>query len=99
MLTMEIGMQLSAIVDKLDLKMPKVTKDTTQEALGADLMLQALSKVHRAKNEIYVLVSEIKGCTKEEAKKVNLVEFIRELMAEEGVTDFLSSAVNSQITE
>ncbi len=97
MITIEQGMKISAIIDKLDLKVPDPNKG--QAFFGADLMMQAVSKLHLAKNEIYSLVAEIKGCTVKEAKEVNLFEFIRELGETEGVKDFLSSAVTSQVTE
>lgn len=97
MITVEQGIKISAAIDKLGLKTPDSSKGQTY--FGADLMMQVLSKAHKAKDEIYDLVSEIKGCTKAEAKKVNLMEFIRELSETEGMKDFLSSAVTSQATE
>ncbi|WP_461369537.1 hypothetical protein, partial [Candidatus Darwinibacter acetoxidans] len=63
------------------------------------LMMQVLAKAHRAKTEIYDLVAEVKGCTVKEAKAVNLMEFIKELGETEGIKDFLSSAVTSQVQE
>lgn len=97
MITIELGMKISAIVDKLDLKVPDPNKG--QAFFGADLMMQALAKAHRAKVEIYDLVAEVKGCTVKEAKAVNLMEFIKELGETEGIKDFLSSAVTSQAQE
>lgn len=97
MITVELGMKISAIVDKLDLKVPDPNKG--QAFMGADLMIQALAKAHRAKNEIYELVSEVKGCTVKEAKEANLIEFIKEMGEVAGMKDFLSSAVMSQATE
>ena len=97
MITIEQGMKISAIIDKLDLKMPDPNKG--QAYFGADLLMQIVAKAHRAKNEIYGLIAEVKGCTEKEAKQVNLVEFIRELAETEGIKDFLSSAVTSQAQE
>ena len=97
MITIEMGMRISAIVDKLELKVPDPTKGQT--AFGADLMMQVLSKAHRAKEEIYSLVAQIKGCSAKDAKEVNLVEFIKELASTDGLKDFLSSAVASQAQE
>ena len=99
MITIEQGMKISAIIDKIGLELPTVTKDLTQEELGASLMFQVVSKAHKAEAEVYDLVSDVKGCTKEEAKKVNLLQFIQDLINTEGVQDFLSSAVTSQATE
>jgi len=97
MITIEQGMKISAIIDKLDLKVPDPNKG--QAFFGADLMMQVLAKAHRAKTEIYDLVAEVKGCTVKEAKAVNLMEFIKELGETEGIKDFLSSAVTSQAQE
>lgn len=97
MITIEQGMKISAIIDKLDLKVPDPNKG--QAFFGADLMMQALAKAHRAKTEIYDLVAEVKGCTVKEAKAVNLMEFIKELGETEGIKDFLSSAATSQVQE
>src|SRR5690554_570174 len=97
MITIELGMKISAIVDKLDLKVPDPNKG--QAFFGADLMMQFLAKAHRAKTEIYELVAEVKGCTVKEAKAVNLVEFIKEMGEVSGMRDFLSSAVTSQAQE
>ncbi len=97
MITIELGMKISAIVDKLDLKVPDPNKG--QAFFGADLMMQFLAKAHRAKAEIYDLVAEVKGCTVKEAKAVNLMEFIKELGETEGIKDFLSSAATSQVQE
>ena len=97
MITIEQGMKISAIIDKLDLKVPDPNKG--QAFFGADLMMQVLGKAHRAKTEIYDLVAEVKGCTVKEAKAVNLMEFIKELGETEGIKDFLSSAVTSQVQE
>jgi hypothetical protein len=97
MITIEQGMKISAIIDKLELKMPDPNKG--QAFFGAELLMQVLAKAHRAKTEIYDLVAEVKGCTVKEAKAVNLMEFIKELGETEGIKDFLSSAATSQVQE
>ncbi len=98
MITIEQGMKVSAIIDKMKITMP-VTKGKGQQELGAELMFQVVSKLHKAKDEVYAFVAEVKGCTKEEAKNVDLIEFIKELIGAEGMKDFLSSAVTSQAQE
>ena len=40
--------------------------------VGADLIMQIVSKAHRAEQEIYNLVAEIKGCTVKDAEQVDL---------------------------
>jgi len=91
MLTLKQGLKLSAIIDKLDLKItdPKAS----QEQIGADLMIQIISKAHKAEKEIYAFVAEIKGITQQEAENVDLVQFIKEIAADAGVINFFKSAV------
>mgnify|MGYP001203999687 CR=1 FL=1 len=91
MLTLKQGLKLSAIIDKLDLKItdPKAS----QEQIGADLMMQIISKAHKAEKEIYAFVAEIKGITPQEAEKVDLVQFIKEIASDTGVMNFFKSAV------
>jgi predicted peroxiredoxin len=91
MLTFKQGIKLSAIIDKLELKIidPKATK----EQIGADLMMQIISKAHKAEQEIYAFVAEIKGISPEEAEKVDLIGFIKEIAADAGVINFFKSAV------
>lgn len=91
MLTIKQGIKISAIIDKLDMKItdPKAT----QEQVGADLIMQIVSKAHRAEQEIYNLVAEIKGVTIKDAEQVDLVEFIKDILSNAGIMDFFKSAV------
>lgn len=85
------GIKLSAIIDKMELKItdPKADK----EKVGADLMIQLVSKAYKAEKEIYSFVADIKQCTPKEAESVDLVEFIKEVGNISGLGDFLKSAV------
>ena len=91
MLTLKQGLKLSAIIDKLDLKItdPKAS----QEQIGADMMMQIISKAHKAEKEIYAFVAETRGITPQEAEKVDLIGFIKEITADAGVMNFFKSAV------
>jgi len=91
MLTLKQGLKLSAIIDKLDLKItdPKAS----QEQIGADLMMQIISKAHKAEKEIYAFVAEAKGITPQEAENIDLVQFVKELVSDAGVINFFKSAV------
>lgn len=92
MLTLKQGMKLSAIVDKMGLKItdPKASA----EQLGADLVMQFVSKAHKAEQEIYAFVAETKGCSIKEAEQVNLVEFIQGLLGDPAVASFFRSAAS-----
>jgi predicted peroxiredoxin len=91
MLTMKQGLKLSAIIDKLDLKITDPKADTNK--VGADMMMQIISKAHKAEQEIYAFVAETKGITPQEAEKVDLVQFIKDMASDTGVMNFFKSAV------
>lgn len=99
MLTINQGIKISAIVDKLDISL-KITKiqdeekvELTQKELGADLIMQIVSKAHIAGTEIIAFVAEMKKCSIEEAGEIDLIEFIKEISQESGIKDFFKSAV------
>jgi hypothetical protein len=94
MLTIKQGLKISAIVDKMDLKI--TDPNGTQEQVGADMIMQSVRKAHKAEQEVYALVADIKGCTAAEAEKVDLVEFIKEVSNNAGIMDFFSSAVKQK---
>lgn len=91
MLTLKQGLKLSAIIDKLDLKITDPKADANK--IGADLMMQIISKAHKAEKEIYAFVAEIRGITPQEAENVDLVQFIKEMASDTGVVNFFKSAV------
>jgi hypothetical protein len=91
MLTLKQGLKISAIIDKLNLKItdPKAS----QEEVGADLMMQVITRAHLAEQEIYDLVADVKGISVQEAENVDLVEFITGLVKDPAVGSFFKSAV------
>lgn len=91
MLTLKQGLKLSAIIDKLDLKITDPKADA--EKIGSDLLMQIVAKAHKAEQEIYAFVAETKGITPQEAEKVDLVQFIKEIASDTGVMNFFKSAV------
>lgn len=100
MITLKQGIKLSAIIDKLalDVDTTKVNDKgkeikKTQEEFGADLMVQIISKAHKAEQEIYAFAAEIKGITHQEAESLDLIEFVKELLSDAGVTSFFKTAV------
>ena len=91
MLTLKQGLKLSAIIDKLDLKIADPKADA--EKIGSDLLMQIVAKAHKAEQEIYAFVAETKGITPQEAENVDLIGFIKEITADAGVINFFKSAV------
>lgn len=91
MITLKQGLKLSAIIDKLDIKISN--PNGTPEQIGADLMMQIIRKAHKAEHEIYSFVAEVKGITKEEAQKVDLIAFIKEMASDSDIVNFFKSSV------
>lgn len=90
-MTIKQGLKMSAIIDKLDIKInnPKATS----EEIGSDLIMQLVTKAYKAENEIYNFVAVEKECTTEQAAEIDLVEFIKELISDSGFMGFFKSAV------
>lgn len=96
-LSTETLMNLSAIIDKMeigqDLKNMVIEtgdEEKDKEEIGKQLIVLLITKLHKAKEEVYNFISEYKGISVEEAKKVNAIEVIKEVLAIDGTTDFLS---------
>lgn len=86
------SMKVSAIIDKLGLKI--TNPKATQEEVGADLMIQVVSKAYKAEKEIYSFIADLKKCTVKEAEEVDLVEFIKDLKEVSGLKSFFTSVVH-----
>ncbi|MFY9421859.1 MAG: hypothetical protein WAP91_02470 [Bacilli bacterium] len=91
MLTLKQGLKLSAIIDKLDIKISN--PDAKPEEIGSDLMMQIIKNAHKAEQEIYAFVAEIKGITPQEAENVDLIQFVKEIISYPDVKNFFKSAV------
>ena len=81
---------ISEIADKMDLNLD--VKGKSQEQVGADLFLQIVKKIHKAKVEINALISGLTGKTKEEISEQPLnetIQQIKEILGQDGVLDFL----------
>lgn len=85
------SIKLSAIIDKMGLKI--TNPKATQEEVGADLIMQVVSKAYKAEKEIYGFISGMKNCTVKEAENIDLVEFIKEIKEISGIGSFFISAV------
>jgi hypothetical protein len=94
MLTIRQGIMLSAIIDKMDLKV--TNPKGTQAEVGADLTMQFVRGIHRAGDEIYAFVADVRKISPEEAAETNLIEFLKELVAgQPDISHFFASAVKS----
>ena len=90
MLTIKQGIKLSAIVDKMGVKIGDPEAGAAR--LGADLIVQLVAKAHLAEQEIYAFVADVKGISAREAEQVDLVDFIKEIVADPRVANFFKSA-------
>jgi predicted Mrr-cat superfamily restriction endonuclease len=97
MIPLKQGMKLSAMIDKMELKLPDISKG--QDQFGVELVFEIISKAHKAEKEVYAFVAEVKGCTQKEAQDVDLFEFISDLLGDVETRDFLFSAAGSQAQE
>jgi len=84
------GIKISAIIDKIGLKI--TNPKATQEEVGADLIIQAVSKAYKAEKEIYSFIADLKGITIKQAEEIDLVEFIKGLKEISGLGSFFTSA-------
>jgi hypothetical protein len=92
-MTIKQGIKLSAICDKLDLKIDDPKGD--QSKIGADLLMMVLKNAHKAEKEIYSFIAEVKKVTVAEAEEIDLVAFAKEFSDTAGLTDFFKSSVKS----
>jgi|GEM_PF-3318202 len=83
------SMKLSAIVDKMGLKI--TNPKASQEEVGADLIIQAVSKIYKAEKEVYSFVADLKKISVKDAEEVDLVEFIKDLKEVSGLQSFFTS--------
>ncbi len=93
----EMAIIMSAIVDKMEigqeLKQMEVNtgdEKKDREELGKQLIVLIISKLYKAKEEVYELISLYKGIPVEEAKKAQIIPIIKELFGIDGAVDFLS---------
>lgn len=83
------SIKLSAIIDKMDIKISNAKG--TQEEIGADLIVQVVSKAYKAEKEIYSFIADMKKISVKEAEDVDIVEFIKEIKEVNGLSGFFTS--------
>ena len=84
------AMKLSAIIDKMGIKISNAKG--SQEDIGADLIMQLVSKAYKAEKEIYAFISDLKKITPTEAEEIDLIEFIKEMQEVNNLKGFFTSA-------
>lgn len=102
MVSLKQGIKISAIIDKLDVKIDfkelmDENGDISQDLAGAELLIQILKKAHTVENELYELVADIKKCSIAEAQDVDLAELVKEKFSDSNFATFFKSAVRSKL--
>lgn len=95
-LTTETVITLSLIIDKMEirdelknLEINTGNEEQDNKELGKRLILLIISKLYKAKEEIYQLISEYKSISIEEAKNVEIMPVLKEILGIEDLVDFL----------
>lgn len=93
----ELIFKLSAIVDKMQIadeifKLDISTGDEEKDKkeLGTKIVTTFLTKIYKAKEEVYDLICYNKSCSREEAESCDIIEEIKNILAVPGIKDFLA---------
>ncbi len=85
----QMFIKISAMIDKMGIDLSTIQGSTNEET-GLKIINILVKNVHKAEKELYELISFKNGIEIEEAKKVNVITFIKDLIKIEGMTDFLA---------
>ena len=61
-----------------------------QKQIGAELLLNLGKKIYLVKNELIQFISLYRDISEEEAKKIDIIEFLKEIAKDKGLKIFLS---------
>ena len=98
---MEIQTEAEKVMQVIKTKTLNNSKDAAQlgkeiiVALGLDISLKMFSVMHKARKEVIALVSDLSDKPEDEVRKMKLkelVKFLKEVFAKEGIEDFFDSA-------
>lgn len=92
-------MLLSEIIDKMDIKDDLINieintgdKKNDNVEIAKQILSIIISKIYKAKDEIYKFISEYKQISIDEAKKTDIIKFIKEDLGQiKGISDFFQS--------
>jgi hypothetical protein len=85
----QVLVQVSLMIDKMGIDIGSIQGKDDKE-VGLKLISLLIKNLHKAETELYELVASKNGVSIEEAKKVNIIKFFKELMQVEGMKDFFS---------
>ncbi len=104
-LTIDSICLISSIINKMEItddfindlvEMGKNTKgksegsiEKLQTQIGIKVILKLTSKLHLVKDELIEFIANYKDIEREEAKKIDIIEFVKEIMKDKDFTSFL----------
>ena len=74
----------------------KEEKDAIQQQLGMEVVFLIGKKLHLVKEELIQFICLYKGIEEKEAKELDIIEFIKQIMKDKGLLDFLKQKAMSQ---
>ena len=63
--------------------------EMTKNKIGMNIILKLGSKLHEVRDELVKFIAIYRGISEEEATKVDMIDFIKELISDEDFTSFL----------
>ena len=90
-MSVEMLMKLSFIISKMGISedLSKIETSTNEE-LGKAVLALAIGNLYKADNEVYELVAAYKNVNIDEAKKLDIIPMIKELVNSEYIKPFLA---------
>lgn len=93
----QTAIKITRLIDKMGIKDEIVnisveTDNPEQDniELSKKLFSIVISKLYLIEDELYEFISEYKGISIEEAKKVNIIELLKDIFSADGAVDFLA---------
>ncbi len=74
----------------------KEEKEAMQQQIGAEILFLIGKKLHLIKEELIQFICLYKGIKEKEAKELDIIEFIKEIMKDKGLINFLKQKAISK---
>lgn len=74
----------------------KEIAESLQKEIGVQVVLKLGTKLYEVRDELIEFISVYKEISKEEAQKIDVVEFVKEVINDKGLTSFLKNQVISK---
>ncbi len=85
----QMFIKLSAMIDKMEIDLSTIQGKTNEET-GLKIINLLIKNIHKAEKEVYELIAFKNQIEIEAAKKIDVINFIKDLIKIEGMTDFLA---------